>query len=517
MAAPSYSTDLSDIVTDMASSTGWSLISSGGGGQQQLTAPETDDYIQQDSGSSNGCISRNPWSSAIRGMLYNAATTVGSGDAVFIWTKADVAQSLATKSSGGIQCLIGNSTASFSGWYVDGNDTYQIGGWKCYPIDPTVTASTGSHSSTDYFGVRWNVPSSGPSKGFPFKIDAIRHGRTLTMTDGDLANGYATWNGAAAFDNDLTRQWGLLRYANGVYTFQGLMQLGTSSTAIDFRDQNKTLFIANTEFVVSSFNGIEVDNASSRVDFTNISLTALGTVSKGYFNAIADADINIDSCTFVDMDTFVFKTNSTINDSTFRRCGQITLGAGTISGCTISNSTAATALNVGSSVSTLSNTAFISSGTGHAIEITGGTSHTFNGLTFTGYATSNGSTGNEAVYVNVGSGTVTINTDSLIYYRTAGATVNIVAGQKTLTVSGMVSGSDLVILSAGTETELDSNDGATNAVTTYDYSYTYSAGTYVDICVYKAGYVPYIVRNYLLPANGGTVQAAQVVDRNYTP
>ena len=514
MAAPVYATDLTPLIDENTGNTNnFTLISDGGGGQNAITVADTDDFIE---GSS--CASRNPFSSSTRGIFYdNGATTVGSGDAVYIWAKADVAQAIATKASGGIQIIIGNNATTKSRWYVDGNDTYQIGGWKCYPIDPTITPSTGSHTSTAIFGCMWNVPSSGPTKGQPFKLDAIRHGRSFIITLGD-ASGYATFNGAASFGSDISRQWGQLQFNNGVYTFQGLLQLGiTGGNVVDFRDQNKSVFIADTEFVSSTFNGIEVQNASSRVDLTNISFQALGTVSKGYFEAVDNADINIEGCTFTDMNTFVFQSNSTIMDAVFRRCGQITLGGASLSESTITNSTAATALLAGSSVSSLSNTAFISSGTGHAIEITGGTTHTLNNITFTGYAATNGSTGNEAIYVNIPSGTVTINSDSALSYRTAGATVNVVAGQKTLSVTNVVSGSDVVILSAGTSTVLADNDGATNPVTSFDYSYTYSAGTFVDIAVYKAGYVPYIIRNFLLPANGGSVQVAQTVDRNYTP
>lgn len=513
MAAPVYDTDLTPIIDQNNGNTNnFTLISDGGGGQNALTAVDTDDFIE---GSS--CASRNPFSNSTRGIVYSAGTTtIPSGSAVYIWTKADVAQALNTKAAGGIQITIGNSTNSTGRYYVDGNDTYQIGGWKCYPIDPTLTPSSGSFSSTAVFGCMWNVPASGPSKGQPFKLDAIRHGRAFIFTDGDLANGYATFSGGAAFGGDISRQWGQLQFNNGVYTFQGLLQLGiTGGNSVDFRDQNKSVFIAPTDFVQSTFNGIEVRNAASRVDFTNISFQSLGTVSKGYVEAVDNADVNIDGCTFTDMDTFVFQSNSTVMDSVFRRCGQITLGGAAISDCTITNSTAPSALLAGSSVSTLSNTTFVSSGTGHAIEITGGTSHTLNNITFTGYATSNGSTGNEAVFVNIPSGSVTINSDTQFFYRTAGATVTVVAGQKTLTVTNVISGSDVVIKSAGTTTKLLDDQDISG--TTSQYSYTYSAGTFVDVAVYAEGYVPYFVNNYELPAEGGTIQVSQQADRNYVP
>lgn len=82
-----------------------------------------------------------------------------------------------------------------------------------------------------------------------------------------------------------------------------------------------------------------------------------------------------------------------------------------------------------------------------------------------------------------------------------------------LTITGLVSGSDIVILNAGTETERVNVDA--NAGTSYVYSF--STGGNVDICVYKAGYVPFAIRNYALPTSASTVPVAQLADRNYTP
>jgi hypothetical protein len=241
----------------------------------------------------------------------------------------------------------------------------------------------------------------------------------------------------------------------------------------------------------------------------------LGTLARGSFAMVANATVNIDSCTFTDMDTFVFQSNATVEATTFRRCNSVTLGGALMAGCTITRSTAAVALACGASVSSLSNTSFVSAGTGHAIEITSGTSHTLAGLSFTGYAASNGSTGNESVFVNIASGSVTLNTDSTISYRTAGATVTVVAGQKTLTLTGIVAGSDVVILEAGTDTELANVDA--NSGSTFAYSYAYAPGTFIDVCVYKAGFVPLAIRNYLLGSESGSLPINQTPDRNYLP
>jgi hypothetical protein len=271
-------------------------------------------------------------------------------------------------------------------------------------------------------------------------VDAIRYGRGQIKAIGTSA----TFTGLAAANDADTARWGLLQATGGGYLWKGLLSLGDASNSVGFSDSNKAVRVEDTPRVASTFNKIEIRNASSTVTWTSISLTGVQTsitgsapVSKGDFQVVDNATVDLDSCTFTDLGTFSFLTNTTVDGCVFRRTGQITLGGATMDGCLITNSTAAIALVCGSSVSTLSNTDFISSGTGHAIEITGGTSHTLDNITFTGYASSNGSSGNEAVYVNISSGDVTIYADSTFSYRTAGANVTIVAGAVTATLKSI--------------------------------------------------------------------------------
>lgn len=79
-------------------------------------------------------------------------------------------------------------------------------------------------------------------------------------------------------------------------------------------------------------------------------------------------------------------------------------------------------------------------------------------------------------------------------------------------MTGLQTGSDIVILNAGTSTEqvnVDSNSG-----TTYAYSYS-DSGQSVDIGVFKSGYIPFYIRNYTLPATNSSLPINQIADRNY--
>lgn len=444
MAAPVYATNLTDITTAQATT---NFTAVGGGGA--ITA-ETDYYIQD-----GICVSKATaatWDSAGTargGVLFNAGTglTIPTDGAVLTWMYWWGPGVLATKAAGGAEVNFGNSTTAYYGQYVSGSDDWAFGGWRCYPVDPNLTPrdrTVGAPNGTwQYFGWIANVAAANSiGKGNPYGIDAIRYGRCdLVFTNGDLANGYATFLGGADWDNTSTRRLGLLIPQNGAYYWQGLMSLGTSGTAVDFRDSNRAIFVANTEKVSSNFNKIEVNNASSRVDWTSVTISALGTVARGNFEAVANADINIDQCVFTDMGTFIFQSNSTILSSTFRRCAQITAGGAAFTDCLFTRSTAAVTV-VASTLNIFDNCSFVSDGSNHAVNlgtISSSISMNWN-CNDSGYAGTNGSTGNETILVNVAaSQTLTINVGAgytiPTYYNTGAGTVSVVSGQVTTTIT----------------------------------------------------------------------------------
>ena len=81
----------------------------------------------------------------------------------------------------------------------------------------------------------------------------------------------------------------------------------------------------------------------------------------------------------------------------------------------------------------------------------------------------------------------------------------------TLTLTGLPTGCDVVVLTAGTDTILDQQD--TLALGTY--TYTYSGAQTVDVGVLKAGYVPFYIRGLSLTTSDATLPVALTIDRNY--
>jgi hypothetical protein len=135
--------------------------------------------------------------------------------------------------------------------------------------------------------------------------------------------------------------------------------------------------------------------------------------------------------------------------------------------------------------------------------------------------TAGGDVANAAILLDLDIGTYTFNIEN----SETSPSIAVLPGQEdlvdiivvntvSLTLSGLVSGSDVVILDAGATTHRVDIDQVVGSTAVYAYEYPGSV-EYVDVCVYKAGYVPYVVRNYPLTANAATLPINQVLDRNY--
>jgi hypothetical protein len=462
MAAPSYVTDLA-LVNDADTTTGWAELSGHTGGG--AATDETDFYMQN-----SNCISQSTGTQTAQGAGlqydYGSNITWTTGYVFLAWQIFLAGNAVQTWASGGIRFGVGSSAGNMKYWNAVGSDTGRApyGGWQNTAIDPTYTAdqTDGTPVAGNYrfFGSMPNIVSA-VSKGNPHGVDVIRYGRgKITITNGDVTNGYGTFAGIATTNDNTANRWGLFQLQQGSYLWKGLLSFGSDATAVDFRDANRVIFVDDTPRTYAAFNRIEIRNASSRVDWTAVQISALGTLSKGEFEVIANADVNFASCTFTDMSTFIFLSNSSVATCIFRRCGQVTVGGADITGCTFDKSTATSAVLAATpaDAGAIDNTTFISDGTGYGITITGTAANiTLTNVTFTGYATSDGTSGNEAIYVNIASGSmsITISGGSTPSIRTAGCAVTVVSGAvsatvKTVTTTGTAIQSAQVLLKATT-------------------------------------------------------------------
>ena len=83
----------------------------------------------------------------------------------------------------------------------------------------------------------------------------------------------------------------------------------------------------------------------------------------------------------------------------------------------------------------------------------------------------------------------------------------------TLTLTGLPSGFDAVVLTAGTSTILAQAD----SVGSTSYSYTYETPSNVDIGIIKPGYIPFYIRNLALGTINSSIPVSLTADRNYQP
>lgn len=517
MAAASYTTDLVTLNlldTDASPAVGEPTGSTAG----TTIATETDHYV-----AGTACVSKIFNATGVGGLGFLAASpiTVPTDGAVYMWTTFLAANSINTKANGGMQLLIGNTAANYKRFYVYGSDTIEYGGWQVNAVDPSFTASANQgtpNTTLQYFGIAANVVTA-IGRGYPLAWDAVRYGRgSILMTGGDLANGYATFDAAAEVNDTNTtvgpvyNRWGILSFANGTYTLQGRLALGQAGSPVDFRDSNRVIFVKSTDFVTSNFNTIEVLNTTSRVDWTSISISSLSTVSRGRILITDNATVNIQSCTFTDLGTSSFLSNTVVDDTTFRRCGLITHGNCTFTNNLVTRPFSSTGM-VTTNPANIQNSTFISAGTGHAIEITTPGTYTFSGNIFTGY----GATGttNAAIYNNSG-GSVTLNISGggsvPTFLNGSGASTTIVAASN-VTLTGLKADSEVrayLGTDPNTATELA---GVESSTTSFTFSQSVG-GQQGYIQIFHVEYQPVLLTLTYSGADQ-TIPIQQITDRQY--
>jgi len=474
--------------------TGSTTVTAIGTGGAGLGNPETDFFIQ-----GTDCLSKQAWTNATKGFIVDAlgtTFTVPTDGGIIMFGKYDAAGSLAAKSAGGLQMIVGSGSGDYDQFYIGGNDTLAYDSWVPYVVDPntaTADATAGSPSGSErWVGILGYLPStSGPTKGNPIAIDAVRYGRC----DLEYTATACTFSGAEAYANDSTRRWGLLELRNGSYLMQGFHSIGTSGASCTFSDSNKVLYFrpsgANNltnDAVSTGFNRIEILNASTSVTWDNISISALGTRARGVFVHTAGT-VTFTGCQFTDMDTFSFLAGATVTDCVWRRCNAVTapgadLTGGSILAPTVAADTSGLIWDVATDPDGYLDNMTFTKGTNshHAIEFgtTSPTTMTLRNVTVSGFNASDAAT-DSVLHIKRTSGTVTIyivGGSGTFSYKTDGATVDIIPDPVTVkatatTKSGTPIQNARVLLRAsdGTgpfpydETVTISNSGTTATVT----------------------------------------------------
>jgi hypothetical protein len=509
MAAATYTTDLA-VLTLCDSTTG--ITEPTGSAVGGTPALEADYFIQ-----GTNCVSKTFNASGVGGLAYTAgaAVTIPTDGAVYTWAYYSAPNAVGTKAAGGIQILIGNSTAAYKRYYVAGNDTYTYGGWVNYPVNPTTTSSLNEGSPTavtQVFG--YAINSINPiQKGNPFGLDAIRYGRgTLQVINGDLANGYGTFTAASTQNDLIANRWGILSLVDGGFKFQGHLLMGTAATAVDFRDSGKNVTIQPVQFVTAAFNTFEVRNAASVVQWTDMSFLSLSTSSRGNFLVTNNASVTLTDCTFNSLGTFTFLAATTVTGCVFNKCNLITHGNSLFTNNLVTASNVAIAMTTGTP-GNIQNNDFVSDGTGHALEITIPGTYTFSGNTFSGYGAT--ASTDAAVYNNSG-GSVTLNISGggtvPTYRNGAGASTTIVAAAN-VTLSGIKADSEVRAYLGTNPTTSTEIGGVESSGTSFTFSQSV-AGQSGYIQIFHVDWQP-VYLPVVYSGSDTTIPIQQITDRQY--
>lgn len=205
-------------------------------------------------------------------------------------------------------------------------------------------------------------------------------------------------------------------------------------------------------------------------------------------------------------------TGKTINNANITDC-TVTQNGGSFTGCSILNSPV-----TGTDLSLFTNNTFTSGGAGHAIELTslgGGSMNWDNQLS--GYATSDGSIGDEAIFVNVASGTLTINVadgSASPSIRTAGAVITKVVSPSTITITGIVDDTEVRIYRVSDGVEIMGTENSVGG--SFSDTYNYTSDFDVDIVVHHVEYKYISFNNFTLDGTDATIPVTQVFDDTYS-
>jgi len=413
--------------------------------------------------------------------------------------------------------------------------------------DLAVTAGTfasfNSASTSMDVGAHYTTLSKALGGGNNCYLDIIRYGgqaeglQIRGGTTGDRGN----FSEIAVEDRSTadSKAHGVIReYTSGAYGCQGTIRLGDETTGTSyFESVNESLTFEDRLVGDDKFALFTDANATGTnvVILTNAAITTARPGVTIDFSAANMDELTLTGCTISGTRRLVsFPTDSSntlvheVSSTTFNDCDQIDPGTVTFTGNIIQNYDSTIASGTGSGNGALlldadgsanwSDLEFISRGTGHAIYITAAGTYDFTNFSYSGYASTDGTTGNEVVYNNSG-GEVTINVvgGETPTVRDAAGSNTTVVSTVSVTLTGMKDNSEVRIYEAGTTTEIAGIENAT-AGTTDDRSFSFNItpNTVIDIKVFNINWIFDTIFSFTVPSTNSDIPIAQRIDRVYS-
>jgi len=469
---------------------------------------------------------------------------------VYIWYNVLSPGLLDTIANGGFRVRLGTGqAANFGEWDLHGQDTLDRypGGWRCVVVDPTTTPTTidGGASfdlaSIRYFGFYINM--SGSAKYNNIIIQYIAAGKGLRITGTDVTG----WQEVSDYCNDYTtRAWGMMQERAGIYYSYGTMTVSGASFSDDSRimkfdsteyynsggswvptmsdNQNGILLLDDGANALTFTDGVQVGSGDTATGRSGTSFIGSGDVFT-FFDADdltnGSSDVNLYGTGINNFQTdLVFEPDldHELSGVTFAGSGMVRSETNVVRNCTFSaHSSAASASFYWEPGSTniknsnfLGNTLTDFSLSGYGVMIPTSGSYSFSNLNFSGNDWDILYTGSPGTTATINSADATNHPST--WYAPYGGTVEIIVSV-TLTLTGLVSGSEVRIYEAGTTTEVA---GVEDSGISFSYDYNFVEGTYVDIVIHHVDYVYQRIETFLLPGSTSSIPVQQQYDRWYS-
>ncbi len=468
-----------------------------------------------------------------------------------------------TYANGGIQLVIQETTSDRVGYDIGGSDApgVDIGkGFRTLKGDCNVlnnsagghTVYTGSEANIAFtaidgvgYGSLHNAKAQGNVANWWFdRSTYIANGSYALTINGGTSGTPETMADVRA--DDLTNGWGMIGNPLGSqYVFAAPTEWGNSSATADvyFEATDEQWFwvgdnqggraVGATHFPMRI-----VGNATDTIDIKWTRVVIVNTGQRSEFTA-GDANVNVMQfvgVTFDQVGDITYTTQSAgnrfANACIYNNCGQLYFNTMDMDGATVNGSTNADGAllwDANSNEANQDNIRFNSDGTGHAIHINIDTASasTFNidGYIFDGFAGQDGTAGNRVFLItNPSDGDITINVSNsqilnqvgtgngYSYELATGTTSSVTINNNiTLTFTPLISGSDVSVFLAGTNTPIQSTDSSGTS-----FGASVPASTALDYKIYKPGYEVVEVFNVSFTASQN-ILVNQQINRNWRP
>jgi hypothetical protein len=432
--------------------------------------------------------------------------------------------------------------------------------WQSLVLDGSLTSSLNSvglgytvagsfaalnESQITQFGCFFKTNSKALGGGYNVSVDIIRVGNDgLYIVGGSFGDPGVCTNIAAADRSTATgAAHGIFReYAPTAFGVQGPLTFGGNGSDSYFDDSGVVIVyedrdIANGKYYFD-IAGLSTTNNQFRLSDSTITragpdLTIRCSDNVNYLEFDSVSLVSLGGSVYLPHDAGIGRTHI-INNCSFTECGLVHPGSVTFTNNNIVGSISSIAVLLDSEEGATgsanwSDLSFTSGGTGHAVGIATTGTYTFNNFTYDGYASSDGTTGNEAIF-NYSEGEVTLNitggqTPPSIYnFNTS--TTNVVS-TATVNINGLP---NTVGLANSTEirvfdrSQIDGNLGFTTTEfagvgtenhTTSTYSFTVGLGATFDVRIVNLDYVPFFLSNQSADTNPTNIPVSLIIDRVY--